>query len=329
MWSTTMADRDGNSGGSTVTFDDAKRMSLANQKDFESGPFDVAPSLFRRPEGADWVSERINRYFIANDILPLMVQDNYLNATPVLDPAVVQRNRGSNETAALEYYAAAADAISDGDIISEALMSEQNFSLMPAHGVVSTVLPAYLTCGGLNGRIFFPSYLSKLSTTGKNYRLLGQIKALMSAEAPASQRSLALYHLPAVRAIAAAKLRRAEEGGDKKALAAAQSDLGAELEDEMGMIKDDWEAVVAMGQAFAPADVSKRLGKVSFRGKRQQDQAAKTKVLRFGSDKSKVSSTRRGAKTEEEEEEEAEGEIDDAGGDDDDAVAETPVAAAT
>jgi replication factor C subunit 1 len=354
LWATTRAGAD----AEAVTYDDAKRLSEAGSKDFEANPFELAPSFYRRPDSGPsaeaaggWVNERINRYFVGADLLPLLIQDNYLNARPVVDPATAARAAadlkragagpaGSTAAAAAELaslclYSEAADAIAEGDIISEALMSDQNYSLMPAHGFTSTVAPGVYCGGGLsNARMTFPTYFAKLSTGGKNARLLAQIKALVSATtAPATAKALACHYLPALRTVAHARLRAAERAGDKKRLAVDSAALGAMLEDELGLIKDDWEAVVAMGAPFTSADASKRIGKVAFRGKRQADQAARSKVLRFGNDKSKVASARRGAKTEEEEEEEAahEEEVDDEGGDDDAAAADgtgSPVAVA-
>lgn len=43
---------------------------------------------------------------------------------------------------------AQADSISDGDLVSRSIMSQQLFTLMPFHAVVSTVTPGFHFSGG-------------------------------------------------------------------------------------------------------------------------------------------------------------------------------------
>lgn len=60
----------------TLTFCTLTRSRLdATMKDFEYGPFDVAPEFFTaRRDNKDWLDDRVNKYFIDANLMPLFVQ---------------------------------------------------------------------------------------------------------------------------------------------------------------------------------------------------------------------------------------------------------------
>ena len=79
------------------------------------------------------IAQRVDLFFQDADMIPLLVQENYVNHRPLI--AVDQGTR-------LRALAKAADAISAGDTVNAAVRRHQQWSLMPFAGVVGTLLPA-------------------------------------------------------------------------------------------------------------------------------------------------------------------------------------------
>jgi len=117
--------------------------------------------------------------------------------------------------------------VADGDLLQRKIMSQQQFSLLPAHAVISTILPGVLMGGG-GAMPTFPSYvyalwlachlpcrltsancddccllrswLGKNSNQNKHYRQLTEAKINMSVTTGgATARAIALEYLPMLR----------------------------------------------------------------------------------------------------------------------------------
>ncbi|CEO97525.1 hypothetical protein PBRA_000870, partial [Plasmodiophora brassicae] len=136
---------------SSVSFDDAQHAEL---KDFDSSPFERVPELFRPVANAksDWLSDRMDVYFVDSSLVPLMVQHSYVSAMPQLSPSEMSRPESERELIYLEHFAHASSYISDGDLIGSRIRSTQSWSMMPAHAVLSCVAPAFCVSGRLSGR---------------------------------------------------------------------------------------------------------------------------------------------------------------------------------
>eukprot|EP00927_Polykrikos_kofoidii_P025070 TRINITY_DN22610_c0_g1_i1.p1 TRINITY_DN22610_c0_g1~~TRINITY_DN22610_c0_g1_i1.p1 ORF type:complete len:887 (+),score=159.86 TRINITY_DN22610_c0_g1_i1:72-2732(+) len=101
------------------------------------------------------VGEALDRFFVDYNLLHLLVQENYLNAVKTKKV----------DTDLLECCAASASHMADGDIISRQIR-DGHWALLPAMGLVSTVLPAKVT----NGFVAFPEFPKFLGNWSKQSR---------------------------------------------------------------------------------------------------------------------------------------------------------------
>jgi replication factor C subunit 1 len=131
-------------------------------------PFDIIPRLL---SPASWngtvpLYKKMEWYFDDHSFVPLMMAENYINSKP----------RAQSKLQGLEMIGEAADSISLGDLVDKRIhSSEQLWSLMPLHAIMSTVKPAGLVNGGLSGRVNFSSWLGQNSKAGKYSRLLKEL----------------------------------------------------------------------------------------------------------------------------------------------------------
>ena len=87
---------------------------------------------------------KLDLFFIDHDFVPLLVQESYLTSFGT--------DRDSMED--LQKMADAAELISVGDLINTQIRKEQNWSLLPDYGSMSSVAPCLCT----EGRVTFPAF---------------------------------------------------------------------------------------------------------------------------------------------------------------------------
>lgn len=104
--------------------------------------------------------------YVDYSLVPLMVQEAYVAA---------------NKTGSMEDTAAAAEFLSDGDLLNKRVWSTQDWGLLP-HVVQSTVAAARSVRGPAPFQIF-PQMLGKNSTRAKKMRLLGDVSKKMRCSA--------------------------------------------------------------------------------------------------------------------------------------------------
>ncbi|ODV75582.1 replication factor C subunit 1 [Cyberlindnera jadinii NRRL Y-1542] len=156
----------------SIDSSNTKDISNAWQKNIALKPFDIIPRLLNRQSwmenGPSPLYKKMEWYFDDHAFVPLMMQENYLNTRPANAPSKVKH---------LELIAEAADTISLGDLVDKRIhSSEQMWSLMPLHAVMSTLRPACLISGQAGGRINFSAWLGQNSKTGKYQRLLTELQ---------------------------------------------------------------------------------------------------------------------------------------------------------
>lgn len=139
-----------------------RHLDLCSLDDNFQGPFDAARRLL---DSRTTLLEKQEMFFVDYGIMPLFVQENYLNMkndkfTPL------QTIRGMRK---------AADFISMGDLIEKQIRAGGSWKLLNEQSMVSAALPAVATGGHLKAMIQFPSWLGKNSTAGKRKRLLQQL----------------------------------------------------------------------------------------------------------------------------------------------------------
>ena len=106
--------------GLRLTKEEVQKEMGAAFKDIDVGPFDVAARLFA--PGAQSLDGRLRHYFVDSSMMPLMVQESYLNS----NWAGV-----SNDALKLQRASLAADAIASADVLGKRIVSEQLWSLSP------------------------------------------------------------------------------------------------------------------------------------------------------------------------------------------------------
>ena len=133
-------------------------------------PFSAVGKIFG---GNGSLDERMNYFFVDHSLVPLMVAEGYV--------AAADKSRGS-DVSALERCAAAADRISDWDLLDTRVRKQQAWHLLPAAAVAS-VAAASLADGPAPFQIF-PAWLGKNSKRQKHRRLLGELRQHMGSFEP-------------------------------------------------------------------------------------------------------------------------------------------------
>ena len=129
---------------STVDQEGAK-----NFKDVEPTPFDAAQQLFTSSD----IKQKMNLFFVDKDFVPQLIQENY-----IFRPQLI-----SNK-------AYAAELISYGEFISNSIYKKQNYSLLPAQAVFSSILPTAVLAGRSSMPMKWPRVLGKISSRNKKLR---------------------------------------------------------------------------------------------------------------------------------------------------------------
>ena len=105
---------------------------------------------------------KLDMFFIDHEFVPLLVQENYLNA----QMQTIQK-RGNSTTKEdllnLENMAEASDCISCSDVVSTRIRRDMIWSLLPDYGTLSSVAPC-LMIRGSQPYPAFPQLLGKFSS---------------------------------------------------------------------------------------------------------------------------------------------------------------------
>lgn len=159
--------------------------------------FDIIPSLFssRSHSIHTPLFKLFEYYFDDHAFVPPMIQENYLNTQPNPSNPLTLKYAGKNH---LEAVSNAADSISFADLVDAKIhSSEQTWSLMPFHALVSTIIPSSYVAGGLRGRVNFASWFGQNSKMGKYYRILREIEYRMRLRTGGSgDYDLRLFYVP-------------------------------------------------------------------------------------------------------------------------------------
>ncbi|OON20510.1 replication factor RFC1 domain protein, partial [Opisthorchis viverrini] len=153
------------------------------QKDIRLGAFDVIRKVFQPdingPNGGPAsINDSLDLFFQDYSLVPLFVQENYLNVRP--------RKTDLSPNQLLTLLAQASTDIAFGDIISSSIRNAGagSWSLLPVQGIFSVVRPGRilrgsLPGGGPGGGISFPSWFGKNSNQGRMYRVTAELSRHM------------------------------------------------------------------------------------------------------------------------------------------------------
>ncbi|OBA21977.1 DNA replication factor C, large subunit [Metschnikowia bicuspidata var. bicuspidata NRRL YB-4993] len=216
-----------------IGHENSKQIADSWKKHVMLKPFDITSTLLAgpifNPSSGSTLNDKLDLYFNDIDFAPLMIQENYL----------VTRPRVLSQQEHLRRVAAAADAISESDRISSLIRSsEQQWSLLPFHGVMSTVKPAMETNGSIMGRINFTSWLGNFSKTNKNMRLLQELQYHARLRTSTSKSDFRLDYVPVLRDALTKPLLSQGEAGILEVI---------DTMDQYFFSKDDWDSVLELG----------------------------------------------------------------------------------
>ncbi|KNA12520.1 hypothetical protein SOVF_124880 [Spinacia oleracea] len=167
---------------SVIRYDDIRQRLLSSAKDEDISPFTAVDKLFGFNGGKLRMDERIDLSMSDLDLVPLLIQENYINYRP---SSVVKDDSGMKRMSSL---ARVAESIADGDIINVQIRRYRQWQLSQSSCVSSCIVPAALMHGqretfmpGERNFNRFGGWLGKNSTMGKNLRILEDLHVHMLA----------------------------------------------------------------------------------------------------------------------------------------------------
>ena len=189
------------------------------------------------PNANKSLNDKLELYFNDHEFSFLMIQENYLKTNPSRSHDVSGKAKNLKN---LELIEAAASSISDGDLVDAMIHSpQQHWSLMPLHGVFSTVAPASYVYGGYGGKMFgFTAWLGMNSKQNKLSRYLKEIQSHMRLRASGDRNEIRQSYLPILWDLGPKKL----ELQGKKAISQV-----IELLDNYYLTREDFDAMVELG----------------------------------------------------------------------------------
>ena len=184
----------------SLSYDQVKTGGAGTAKDLEMSPFTAAKILLDGGTALTF-SEQIEMVFQDADLVPLLVQENYLNHRPKI---------ASDECGRLKIIAKAAEGFSAGDVANRSVRQYQNWALMPFAAAMGTVNPAFYCRGQRETFGLYPTeqnfprftaWLGQNSSHGKQRRLLGELhtRMLSSGNIECDRTALRLNYLPVLR----------------------------------------------------------------------------------------------------------------------------------
>ncbi|OWB76314.1 DNA binding protein [[Candida] boidinii] len=212
------------------------------QKQVSLKPFEIIGRLLQgsifSPLSTVTLNDKINLFFNDFDFTPLMVHENYRNTRP----SRLNENssaRQDENLAHLELLSKAADSISLSDLVSVPIRNgEQQWSLLPFYGVMSSVLPCSYIAGSITGRINFSSWLGQNSKRLKYERLLQQLQYHSSLKTNTNNIELRVSYMTfLIQRLIDPLLKKGSDGLDEV----------IELLDEYYFTKEDWDVIMDFG----------------------------------------------------------------------------------
>ncbi|XP_048324213.2 replication factor C subunit 1 [Ziziphus jujuba] len=183
---------------SVIKYDDVRQRLLTSGKDEDISPFTAVDKLFGFNAGKLRMDERIDLSMSDPDLVPLLIQENYINYRPS------SIGKDDNGMKRLNLIARAAESIGDGDIFNVQIRKYRQWQLSQSGSLASCIIPAALLHGqretleqGERNFNRFGSWLGKNSSLGKNKRLLEDLHVhlLASREYNSERETLRVEYL--------------------------------------------------------------------------------------------------------------------------------------
>jgi replication factor C subunit 1 len=233
---------------SAMDFDQGKSMSKAWEKHVVLKPWDICHKLLGggmfAPSSTATLNDKIELYFNDHEFSYLMIQENYLSTKPAL---LGQRGGREARLKNLQLIDQAAESISDGDLVDRMIHgSQQQWSLMPVHGVFSAVRPASFAAGQMSGQTQFTQWLGNNSKQGKLTRYVKEIQSHMRLRSSGDRHEIRQQYLPV---LWTQMIKRLEDEGK------ACVDEVIDLMDSYFLTRDDFDFMMELG--LGPQDQEK------------------------------------------------------------------------
>ncbi|KAI5200573.1 DNA replication factor C, large subunit [Aureobasidium subglaciale] len=227
---------------SAMDFNKGKEMSKAWEKHVVLKPWDITSKILGggmfQPSSKSTLNDKIELYFNDHEFSPLMLQENYLNTKPILAADAPNAKMANLKT--LELSSQAADSISDGDLVDRMIHgSQQQWSLMPSHAIMSFVRPASFVAGSQAGsQTRFTAWLGKNSSYGKLSRQVKEIQGHMRLRTSGDRHEIRQQYLPI---LWQSLVKRLDVEGKEAVPEVIQ------LMDQYFLTKDDFDAILELG----------------------------------------------------------------------------------
>lgn len=156
--------------GQSMTYQDLKDRVHRIEKDkiVRQSPFDACLTILSGGKRGGF-EERYNSFFIDYSLMPLLIQQNYVDSAK---SGIFSMQM--NDIRKMEQLALAADTVSELDLIESKIRGfEQQWELLPLQAALSVKVGFQVQ--GLQAFPFFPAWLGKSSTTLKKQRLIEDI----------------------------------------------------------------------------------------------------------------------------------------------------------
>ncbi|XP_050285041.1 replication factor C subunit 1-like isoform X2 [Quercus robur] len=186
---------------SVIQYDDIRQRLLSSSKDEDISPFTAVDKLFGFNAGKLRMDERIDLSMSDPDLVPLLIQENYINYRPS------SAGKDDNGIKRMNLIARAAESIGDGDIFNVQIRRYRQWQLSQSSSLSSSIIPAALLHGqreilqqGERNFNRFGGWLGKNSTMGKNLRLLEDLHVhlLASRESSSGRETVRVEYLTLV-----------------------------------------------------------------------------------------------------------------------------------
>ncbi|KAJ2735571.1 DNA replication factor C complex subunit Rfc1 [Coemansia sp. BCRC 34962] len=214
---------------SSMSYTDSKEYASFSKKEVSTSPFDVIGKYLNKAENQRLTfSDKLDLYYSDFSIVPLFVQENYIDNRPAGCESSLE---------AFDRVSMAADLISEADAVDSKLRGSQQWGLMPLHAALSSVGPAFRVCGGHEGMYRFPSWLGQNSKGSKLSRMLCDVQTHMRLRVSADKTEVRKSYIPAIVPELVSPL--VKEG------ASGISDVVSVM-DHYYLTKDHWDAMMEL-----------------------------------------------------------------------------------
>ncbi|KAG3190000.1 hypothetical protein PC128_g11539 [Phytophthora cactorum] len=182
-----------------ITYADMVNPSSQHNKDesLRLNPFSATQQIFQRELSFD---ARNEAYFVDYDLMPLMVQENYIQS-------IMNNRRSSDEN--LEAAMHASEFISESDLLNTYVRVNQRWDLLTKQAAMNVGACVY--SAGFIGHPEFSKWLGKNSSASKSKRLLSELSVRMRSHASGSREVIRLDYVPYMKEILLKKLLSGED----------------------------------------------------------------------------------------------------------------------